>query len=239
MNVDRLQARGHGSGRDLAGDPAAGALDEGGYQLAGIFQAHRGVLGQTDATAALRATGQELAASERRDRGLLLGGLNRLALAHGVNRIEVHRERGVHRVVSFGGVLDPRDADIGGVVARVEHDAAYRRLADCGDQLRRELSQLFGDQKGIAAPADVEHPVAVQVEAGLEAIVAAQDLHRQPGGHDLGDGGRDEGLVRVLSHQLVALFVHHEHQRRRSERRDLLLDTGQSLGGQQEQGAGE
>ena len=77
-------------------------------------------------------------------------------------------------------------------------------LADCGDQLRRELSQLFGDQKRIAAPANVEHPIAVQVEAGLEAIVAAQDLHRQPRGHDLGDGGRDEGLVSVLNHQLVA-----------------------------------
>ena len=112
-------------------------------------------------------------------------------------------------------------------------------LADRGDQLRREQSQLFGDQEGIAAPAHVEHPVAVQVEAGLEAVVAAQDLHRQPGGHDLGDGGRDEGLVSVLSHQLVALGVHHEHQPRRSERRDLLLGAGQGLGGQQEQGAGE
>ena len=100
-------------------------------------------------------------------------------------------------------------------------------------------SQLFGDQKGIAATANVEHPVAVQVEAGLEAVVGAQDLHRQPGGHDLGDGGRHEGLVSVLNHELVALFVHHEHQPRRSERRDLLLGTGQGLGGQQEQGEGE
>ena len=114
-----------------------------------------------------------------------------------------------------------------------------RLLTDCGDQRRRELSQLFGDQKGIAATANVEHPVAVQVEAGLEAVVGAQDLHRQPGGHDLGDGGRHEGLVSVLSHQLVALFVHHEHQPRRSERRELLPGTGQGLGGQQEQGAGE
>jgi hypothetical protein len=137
------------------------------------------------------------------------------------------------------GVLDARDADVGGVVGRVEHDAGERLLADRGDQLRRELSQLFGNQIGIAAPAHVEHPVAVQVEARLEAVVAAQDLHRQPSGHDLGDGGRDEGLVSVLGHQLVALFVHHEHLPRRSKRRDLLLDAGQGLRGQQEEGAGE
>ena len=164
---------------------------------------------------------------------------DRLALAHGVDRVEVHRERGVQRVVGLIGVLDARDADVGGVVARVEHDATYRLLADCGDQLRRELSQLFGDQKRIAAPANVEHPIAVQVEAGLEAIVAAQDLHRQPRGHDLSDGGRDEGLVSVLNNQLVAFFVYREHQPRRSERRDLLLGAGQGLGGQHEQGAGE
>jgi hypothetical protein len=42
VNVDRLQARGHGSGRDLALDAAAGPLDECGDQLAGILQAHRG-----------------------------------------------------------------------------------------------------------------------------------------------------------------------------------------------------
>ena len=115
-----------------------------------------------------------------------------------------------------------------------------RLLADCGDQRRRELSQLFGDQKGIAATANVEHPVAVQVEARLEAVVGAQNLHRQPCGHNLGDGGRHEGLVSILSHQLVALFVHHEHQPRRSKRCELLLGTGQGLGGgQQEQGAAE
>ena len=112
-------------------------------------------------------------------------------------------------------------------------------LADGRDQRRREQSQLFGDEKGVPAPANVEHPIAVQTEAGLEAVVGAQNFHRQPGGHDLGDGGRDEGLVGVLRNQLVALFVHHEHQPRRSERRDLLLRPAQSLGGQQKQGAGE
>ena len=88
------------------------------------MQAHRGVLGQADATATLGAPRPELADSERRDRGLLLGGVDRLALAHGVDRVEVHRERGVQRVVGLVGVLDARDADVGGVVARVEHDAA-------------------------------------------------------------------------------------------------------------------
>ena len=146
MNVDRLQALRHGSGRDLALDAAARPLDECGDQLAGILQAHRGILGQADATATLGAPRQELANSERRDRGLLLGGADRLALADGVDRVEVHRERGVQRVVGLIGVLDARDTDVGGVVARVEHDAAERLLTDCGDQRRRELSQLFGDQ---------------------------------------------------------------------------------------------
>jgi hypothetical protein len=30
-------------------------------------------------------------------------------------------------------------------------------------------------------------PLVVEVEAGLEAVVAAQDLHRQPSRHDLVD----------------------------------------------------
>src|SRR3974390_202416 len=29
---------------------------------------------------------------------------------------------------------------------------------------------------------------------GLKAVVAAQDLHRQPSRHDLGGGGREKGL---------------------------------------------
>ena len=123
-----------------------------------------------------------------------------------------------------------------GIVARVEHDAGEWLLADRGDQRRREQSQFFGNQEGISAPAHVQDPVVVQIEAGLEAVVTAQDLHRQPSGHDLGDRGRDEWLVGVLGHQLVAIGVHHEHQPRRSERRDLLLDTGQAWGGQQEEG---
>jgi len=43
----------------------------------------------------------------------------------------------------------------------------------------------------------------------------------------------------VLSDQLVALFVHDEHQPRWSKRRDLLLGAGKRRGGQQEQGEGE
>jgi hypothetical protein len=38
VNIDRLQALRHGSGRDLALDAAAGPLDEGGDQLAGYFR---------------------------------------------------------------------------------------------------------------------------------------------------------------------------------------------------------
>ena len=133
MNVDRLQARGHGSGRDLALDAAAGPLDERRDQLAGVLQADRRVSAQADAAATLRAPRPELADRERRDRGLLLGGADRVAAAHGVDRVEVHRERGVQRVVGLVAVLDARDADVGGVVARVEHDAAKRLLADCGD----------------------------------------------------------------------------------------------------------
>ena len=162
-----------------------------------------------------------------------------VAAAHGVDRVEVHRQGGVQGVVGLVAVLDARDAEVGGVVARVEHDAGERLLADRGDQPGREQSQLFGDQEGISAPAHVQHPVVVQVEAGLEAVVTAQHLQRQPGGHDLGDRGRDEGLVSVLGHQLVALGVHHQHQPRRSQRRDLLLGTGQGRSGQQEEGKKE
>src|SRR5437868_15375848 len=42
VNVHRLQARRHGSGRDLAFEAAASPLDECGDQLAGILQPHRG-----------------------------------------------------------------------------------------------------------------------------------------------------------------------------------------------------
>lgn len=70
-------------------------------------------------------------------------------------------------------------------------------------------------------------------------VVGAQDLHCQPGGRDLGDGGGHEGFVSVLSHQLVALLVDHEHHPRRGERGDFLPGTSQGLGGQQEQGANE
>ena len=211
VNIDRLQALGHGSGRDLALDAAAGPLDERGDQLAGIFQAHRGVLGQADAAAALGAPRPELADRQRRDRGLRLGGDDRLALAHGGDRIEVHGERGVQRVIGLAGVLDARDAQVGGVVARVEHDAGDGLLADRGDQLLGERRQLLRDQKGIAASAHVQHSVVVQVEFRLEAVVAAQDFHRQPCGHELGDRGRDERLVHVLGDQLVALLVDHQH----------------------------
>ena len=86
-------------------------------------------------------------------------------------------------------------------------------------------------EKGIAAAPHVKHPVLVQVEFGLEAVVAAQDLHRQPRRHDLGDGSRSEGTVGVLGDQLVALLVNHEHDPRWSHACDLLLDAGERRGG--------
>jgi len=104
-----------------------------------------------------------------------------------VDRVEVHCQGGVEGVIGLVAVLNARDAEVGGVVARVEDDAGERLFADRGDQPGREQGQLFGDQEGISAPPHVQHPVFVQVEAGLEAVVTAQHLQRQPGGYDLGD----------------------------------------------------
>jgi hypothetical protein len=71
LTLRDFKALGRRSGRDLALDAAAGPLDECGDQLAGILQAHRGILRQADAAATLRAPRQELADRQRRDRGLL------------------------------------------------------------------------------------------------------------------------------------------------------------------------
>ena len=186
--------------------------------------------------------GRNSADRERGDRGLLLGGAHLVAAAHGVDGVEVHRQRGVQRIVGLVGVLDAGDAQVRRIIARVQHDAGDRLLADRRDQPCRERCQLLRNQERIAASAHVEHPLVVEVEAGLEAVVAAKHVHRQPGRHDLGDGGRDEGLIGVLGHQFVALGIQHEHQCLRSEGRDLLLDlldAGQGRDGQQEQGEGE
>ena len=129
-----------------------------------------------------------------------------VALAHGVDRVEVHGQGGVQRVVGLVGVLDARDADVRGVVACVEHDAGDRLLADCSDQLRsRAAPALRRSRKGSPPPRTYSTRLVVKVKAGLEAVVTAQHLQRQPGGHDLGDRGRDERLVGVLGDQLVAL----------------------------------
>src|SRR5215475_8358664 len=60
VNVDRFEAGGHGSGRDLALHAAAGPRDECGDQLAGILQPDRGLLRQADAAASFRAARPEL-----------------------------------------------------------------------------------------------------------------------------------------------------------------------------------
>src|SRR4029078_12906166 len=129
VNVDRLQSLGYGSGRDLALHAAARPLDERGDQLAGILQAHRGVLAQADAAPSVRAAQPELGDLEWSERRLLLGGAPRVAAAHGVDRVEIHRQRGVQRIVGLVGVLDTRDTEVRRVVARVQHDAGDRLLA--------------------------------------------------------------------------------------------------------------
>src|SRR5512132_1022294 len=101
VNVDRLESLGYGSGRDLALHAAAGPLDERGDQLAGILQAHLGVLAQADAAASVRSPQPELGDRERGDRGLLLGGAHLVTAAHGVDSVEIHRQRGVQRIVGL------------------------------------------------------------------------------------------------------------------------------------------
>src|SRR3954469_10612999 len=134
VNVDRGKASGHGSGCDFAADDAAGLLDEGGKKLAGVLQARRGVLVQADAAAPLRPPRPKLTDRKLSERRLLLGGLDLVAAAHGVDGVEVHRERRVQGIEGLVGVLDAGNAKVGGKVARVEHDAGNRLLADRGDK---------------------------------------------------------------------------------------------------------
>ena len=208
-------------------------------QLAGVSEAERGVCAKTDAAFSVRALGAEESDRERRDRGLRLGGTHFCAAADGVDGVEIHRQRRVHRVVGYGVILDARDAEVRGIVAPVNHDARDRRLADLGDEIFRQRRELLRDQERIAAAAHVEHALVIEIEAGLEAVVGAEDLDGQPRGHDLGDRGRDERLVSVLRDQLLALGVHGEDDRRWRKGRDLLLEVRQRRGGQEEQGKGE
>ena len=162
-----------------------------------------------------------------------------VAAALGVDRVEIHPQRRIQRVVSRVIVLDARDAQVRRIVAGVNHEARDRRLADLRDQRARKRRQFLRDQVGIAAALNVEHPFVVEVEARLEAIVGAKNFEREPRRHDLGDGRRDEGLVGVLSDELVALGIHHKHGRRRSERRDCFFDARPRGSGQEEQNKSE
>ena len=187
----------------------------------------------------LRAPRPELGDRDRGDRCLVLGGAHLVSVAHGGDGVEIHRQRRIQRIVGLAVILNAGDAEVRRIIAPVDHDAGDRRLADRCDELGRERLELLRDQERIAAAAHVEHPPVVEEEAGLEAVVAAEDLHRQPGRHDLRDGGRDEGLIGILGHELGPLPVHDEHHPRRREGRDLLLDAGQGRGGEQEQSEGE
>src|SRR5215204_6301511 len=110
VNVNRLQSFAYGPRRDLALHAAAGPFDERRDQLAGILQAHPGFLTQADAAGSVRAAQPELTDREWGDGGLLLGGAHLLAAAHRVDGIEIHRERGVQRIVGLVGLLDARNA---------------------------------------------------------------------------------------------------------------------------------
>jgi len=70
----------------------------------------------------------------------------------------------------------------------------------------------------------------VQIEFCLEAVLSAQNLQRQPGGHDLCDGGRYKGLVRALGHEFVAVGVDHEHHRPDGAKPGNLLFGASSAG---------
>ena len=90
------------------------SLDERGNQLACILQTYRGVLAQTDAPASVGASRPELGDRKRGHRGLLLGGAHLVAAAHGVDGVEIHRQRGVQftassrvqRIISLVRILD-------------------------------------------------------------------------------------------------------------------------------------
>ena len=135
VNVDRIKPRWHGSGRDLSGNAAAGLLDERAKEFARVLQAQRWLLVQTDAAAAVWPSCLELADRKLSDRRLLLAGHDLIAPAHGTDGVEVHRKRRVQGIEGPATVLDAGNAQVGGIVARVEDDTGDGLLADSGDEL--------------------------------------------------------------------------------------------------------
>src|SRR5271156_1173464 len=124
-------------------DGAAGSLDEGADQLAGVLEADCGILTETDAAFSIRSLGAEESDRERRDRRLGLGGAHFGAAAHGVDGVEIHRQRRGQRVVGYDIILDARDAKVRRIIAAVNHDAGDRTLADLGAELGREWRELL------------------------------------------------------------------------------------------------
>ena len=102
--------------------------------------------------------------------------------------------------------------------------------------LAPDIRCLGPQDEGVAATPHVEHPLVVEVEAGLKRD-SLPGTPRSSASQALSpnDRGRDEGHIGILGDQLRALGVHHQHQRRRSEGRDFLPDAGEGRGGQQEQ----
>ena len=124
-------------------------------------------------------------------------------------------ERGVEGVVGAAALFNARDAKARRLVAGVDDDAGERLCCtDRLNELRGEQGKLLRDQEGIAAAAHIKHTLCRE-EAGPKAVVLTQYLQREPDGHNLGDGGRDERRVGVLSNEFVAIGVHHQHQARR------------------------
>ena len=204
------------------------------------LQAERRVEAETDAAVPVRrALREEALNRDRGDRRLLLRGHHLAAVALRIDRVEIDPQRRIQSVVGRVVILDAGDAQVRRIVAGVDHDSRDRRLADFRHQVGGERPELFRGQVGVAASAHVEHALVVEIEAGLEAIVAAENLHRQPGGDDLGHGSGDEGPIGILGDKLVALGIDHEHDRAWRKRRDRLLEAGERRGGREKQSENE
>ena len=113
VNIDRLEALGRLANRDVALHATAGPPDERGDQFARVSEAELGVEAKADAAVSVRgAFRAEPGDRDRGDRSLLLRGDHLVADALGVDRVEIHRQRRIQRVVSRVVILDAGDAQV-------------------------------------------------------------------------------------------------------------------------------